>query len=472
MNKRTKIIATIGPSTESSENIEKLINAGVNLFRFNSKHNTASWHKEKIKLVREVAKKLDQRVGIILDLQGPDIRIGKVKEDNLSVKQNEIIRIGKSLSLGVDIEIATKYTKNLKKGQKILIDDGKVVLQIESINEDKIILCKVLEGGNLTNKKGVFFPDTKINLPALTKKDKKNILQIAKPKRVEYLALSFVRNKNDVKTIIRFLQKHNVKSKIISKIETLEAVKNITDIIQLSDALMVARGDLGVEAYLEAVPSIQKKLIKRCIKEAKPVIVATQMLKSMIENPSPSRAEISDVANASFESADCVMLSEESAIGKYPTKAVSYMAKTLRYNEMEVVGNGFVQDININSKEKAIVNSANSLVKTLKLAGINVKMFVVLTESGRTARVLSANRPSVPIYAFTQSELVANSLSISWGVTALCRDFLPTLSDTVTYIKKELIKLNLVQKDDTIILTSGQNIGKEGGTDSIRVLQI
>lgn len=471
MNKRTKIIATVGPATESAETIEKLINKGVNVFRFNTKHNTIYWHKEKIKLVQTVSNKLNKNIAILVDLQGPDVRIGVLSRQELDLKEKDIIYLENVIKKNISIQLSKKYIKDIHKGQEIIIDDGRIVLKAVSVDHvDNVIKAEVLQGDLLQERKGVFFPGLKIDQKALTKQDKQ-FIKLAVDLKCEFLALSFVRDTADIKYLKKYINKYSGDLQVVSKIETLEAVKNIDSIVDATDAIMVARGDLGVEMYLEAVPIIQKKLIKKCIKEAKPVIVATQMLKSMIINAHPTRAEISDIANASFDSADAVMLSEESAIGKFPAKAVSYMAKTLKYNELESPLTHMESTLNINTRTKAIVSSADNLQLNLTQAGINPKAFIILTESGKTAIELSAARPNLPIFAFTQKETSARKLALSWGVESYVVKFEKSIDESLKKVNRLLIKRGLVEKGDSAIVISGQNIGVEGQTDSIRVIE-
>jgi len=471
MDKRTKIIATIGPATESAETIENLINKGVNVFRFNTKHNTIYWHKEKIELVRKVSNKINKHIAILVDLQGPDVRIGVLSRQELDLKEKDIVYLEDVIKKDISIQLSKKYIKDIHKDQEIIIDDGRIILKAISIDHiNNVIKAEVLQGDLLQERKGVFFPGLKIDQKALTKQDKQ-FIKLAVDLECEFLALSFVRDTTDIKYLKKYINKYSGDIRVVSKIETLEAVKNIDSIVDASDAIMVARGDLGVEMYLEAVPVIQKKLIKKCIKEAKPVIVATQMLKSMITNAHPTRAEISDIANAAFDSADAVMLSEESAIGKFPAKAVSYMTKTLKYNELETPLVHMDSTLNINTRTKAIVSSADNLQLNLTQAGIDPKAFIILTESGKTAIELSATRTNLPIFAFTQKETSARKLALSWGVKSYVVKFEKSIDKSLKKIDRLLIKRGLVEKGDSAVVISGQNVGIEGQTDSIRVIE-
>lgn len=469
MQKKTKIIATLGPACESEEKITDLINKGANIIRFNTKHNTYEWHNKKIELVRKIAKKLEKSIGVLVDLQGPDIRIEHIKTTPLILAENTIVTIGTDLNN--DISIAQNIFEKIEKGQKIVIDDGKHVL--EAINKTpKFIECNVIEGGILSERKGAFFPGLKVDIPALTERDLQYI-KLANEVNAEYCALSFVRTKNDVEHLRHQLNKRGIsKTNIVSKIETVQALDNIDEIIEASDILMVARGDLGVEVPMEAVPIIQKKLVKKMIYASKPIIVATQMLKSMIDSQLPTRAEISDIANASFDGADAVMLSEETAIGANAIKAVSIMARTLKYNEMESLLVDQSANIKLDSPVKAIVYAAEELQKILVKAKFNPKFFIVLTSSGKTARLLSATRPGLPIYAFCPDEFSANILSIAWGVTSFNIDYEKTITQTLKKAGKYLIKKQIAEPGDMAIVIAGQNIGHPGHTDSIRYYEI
>ena len=470
MFKRTKIIATLGPASESREVIYGLIEEGVNLFRFNLKHNERSWHKDKINLVREIAEDLNKKVGVVLDLQGPDIRIGNVSNGKVELISEKEIYFESKITGEDSIELAPNILRVLDVGQEVVIDDGNHRLEvIEKISPTKV-KAQVIQGKTLTPKKSIFFPDLELDIPALSKKDEEDV-KLASEVDAEYLALSFVRNRNDIVLLRKLVSKLQGKSKIIAKIETLKAVKNISEILEEADAIMVARGDLGVEINLEAVPSVQKKLINMSIKQGKPVIVATQILKSMVENPIPTRAEISDIANASYELTDAVMLSEESAVGKYPEKVVHFMSRTLRYNEMTNVS---VDTVTLHAKSQieAIVLAANNLQKYLKEGNNNPVAFIVLTESGKTATLFSATRPELPILAFTQSEYVARSLSLSWGVESFTFTFETTVDGSVKEIVNHLVKSRIIKKGDSVIVVSGQNIGVAGQTDSLRIITV
>ncbi len=474
--KRTKIISTIGPSTQNEDIIRQLILEGVNVFRFNLKHNDLDWHITNINKVRRIAKDLNIYIGIMLDLQGPDIRIGDVFPNPLILQKGDkvifgTVKKGKKDNLPF-IQLEQKFVEKIKIDQEIVIDDGNFIFKaLEDSNTDSVTCVVEEANGDLLPNKGVFFPNLNIHVPALSPKDKDN-LKIAEEVHPEFLALSFVRTGDDVRTLKQEVLKRGLEeTKIISKVETKLAIQNIDDILKESDGIMVARGDLGVELHLEAVPAIQKKLIKKSRKNTKFVIVATQMLKSMVTNPNPTRAEISDVANASYDLADAVMLSEETAVGKYPIRAVKIMAKTLRYNEVESLK--FSKSANpifsTHDVTEAIVISADNIQRDLERV-ITPKAFLVLTESGRTAELLSALRPLIPIFSVSQKDSVSRHLSLCWGVLPFSTKFKKTTDSSVKAVIQMLKKKGILKKGDALIVISGQNIGVTGQTDSLRVL--
>lgn len=471
-NKRTKILATIGPATSDPETLKKILESGVNLCRLNLKHGELSWHEGIANSIRSISEELGIQVPIVIDLQGPDIRTGEVSSKVLTLKVNQLVFVETELTDKPSIQLKKEYIENLKLGQIILIDDGRVKLKvIERINSKKI-KCEVEEGGDLGSKKSVFFPGLNLNVPAVTKKDIDDVT-FGKKIGAEFIAISFVRTAKDILEFKKELKKLDYYPKIISKIETLKAVKNIDAILKESDALMVARGDLGVEIQVEAVPVVQKQLIKKSIAAGKPVIVATQMLKSMVSSPNPTRAEVSDVANAVFDKADAVMLSEESAMGEYPVKTVKVMAKTLRYSEInnDNSDDESVNRLDIDTQLKAIVKTAKHMQSFLMQAGENVKYFVILTESGITAQYLSATRPNIPILAYSQDLTATKQMSLLYGVTSFYAKFENTVDESIGVIMKKMLKNKLVKKGDRLIFISGQNIGKAGQTDSLRYLE-
>jgi len=471
--KKTKIIATIGPASENSEIIRELILSGVNLFRFNLKHNDHAWHAKTMQMVRDISKELETSVGIIGDIQGPEVRTGKYPIGKLTLKENEKVAFAKK-----EIEGMKTITLNpvsvvskLKPKQLILVDDGKYVFKVVKVKDDHVI-AKTIEAGVLKDSKSVSFPNLKLDIPSLTTKDKADI-KMCTNNDVDYVALSFVQDKNDIVELKKYLKKLKSNIKVIAKIEKWEAVNNIDPIIKESDAIMVARGDLAVEIPLEKVPSVQKLLVEKCRLNNTPVIIATQMLKSMEKNTVPTRAEITDVANAVFEGSDAVMLSEESAMGNYPVKTVKTMAKILKFNEQSYQ---YIKGSQINQEDfaisEALTYAAHILFDFYQSTKGGIKGYIVLTETGKTVYGLAKYRSNMPVYAFTQNEKVKHQLNLSWGTIPFNMTFKDSTTATINTIKQTLISERFAKKGDKFIAISGEILGLAGHTDTLRLLTI
>jgi len=413
----TKIIATIGPSSESEEMIERLINSGVNVFRFNLKHNELEWHKDRIQRVKDIASKMERAVGTLIDLQGPEIRLITPNMEEVSIKKGEEILISKkdknndTFSLTDDIVLGY-----MEKGQKVVVDDGKFQFEVKTASKDSVtLICHssgVLKTRKTLNVPGVYFP-----LAALTERDKEAIRGFAKSP-VDFVALSFVRTAQDVWDLKEYMKSVKFSGRVISKIETVLAIDNLDEVIDSSEGIMVARGDLGVELPIEQVPHYQKVMIKKCLERGFPVITATQMIHSMIERPYPTRAEISDIANATYDMTDMVMLSEESAAGQYPDEAVTYMKKTVVYNEkfVEPEDTRSMFDFIIADSEEMLCDTAYNMYLQFKKQDYDFGGFVVYTERGRTARKLSRYRAKAPIFVFAPNAKVRDSLTVNYAV--------------------------------------------------------
>ena len=401
----TKIIATIGPSSESAEMISKLIDAGVNVFRFNLKHNELGWHKEKIELVKSIAKEKDIPIGVLIDLQGPEIRLITPEMGEVQITKGEEIVIKKktkdNMTFCLTDDVVLGY---MEQGQKIVVDDGKFELEVVKASKDSVTLIShsngLLKTRKTLNVPGVYFP-----LAAITDRDKEAIRGFASSP-VDFVALSFVRTAQDVLDLKKFMHKEGFAGRVISKIETKLAIDNLDEIIDTSEGIMVARGDLGVELPIEQVPYYQKIMIKKCVERGFPVITATQMIHSMIDKPYPTRAEISDIANAAFDLTDMVMLSEESAAGQYPLEAVAMMKKTIVFNEKNVLVKDTrnVFDYISVDAEEMLCDTAYNLYLQFRKKNFNFGGFVVFTESGRTARKLSRYRAEAPIFVFAPNQ--------------------------------------------------------------------
>jgi pyruvate kinase len=473
-DKLTKIVATIGPASESEEMIKKLIHAGVNIFRFNFKHNTVEWHADRVKRVKKVAKEINATVGVLLDLQGPTIRI-VMSSDDISIKKGDLILFGdEALKEGVKGFSTTHpdIIKYLKNGQKLLADDGTFTFFIEKKGGKCYVRSETT--GILKNRKALNIPGADFPLPVLTERDHEGLRIVAK-EGVDIIALSFVRSAQDIKDVKEAMKKYKINAKINSKIETKSGIDNIDEIIDETDSLMVARGDLGVEIPMEEVPYCQKMMIRKCLEKGKPVITATQMLQSMITNPIPTRAEVSDVANATYDNTDAVMLSAESATGQFPLQAVEIMSKALKFNEVK-----FPQDtrkvinFKLDNQEAMICDAAYNLyIQDLPLKH-QIVGFLVFTHSGKTANCLSRYHPDVPIFTFSSSEKVRDSLTLNFGVKSFQRvdafDYKSPSKDMILRGIGFLKKNKLVKKSDKLIVLHGDVWAGKGGTSTIKIV--
>ena len=415
LKKRTKIIATVGPACENPEIMESLIKAGVNIFRFNMKHGEVEWHKKFITQAREISDKIGIPIGVLIDLQGPEIRIKTYNQKILDINKGDKIKMTLNFdSLNDNENIIyspqTGVIASLEVSDRIVIDDGALFLTVVEKNSDHVIL-ESSSKSPLKNNKSLNVIDKDIDLPSLTEEDKKR-LTVAEEVKVDFIALSFVREKNDILFLKSEMKSRNIEAKIVSKIENKKGIKNIDEIIDESYAIMVARGDLGIETPIEGVTFIQKELIKRCRAKSKPVIVATQMLESMITSKFPTRAEAADVANAVFDYTDCVMLSGETAYGANPVEVVEIMSKICSYNESVIPDSTFEYSQMDNTKY--ITSAATSIAKAH-----NINKIIALTETGYTVRVLSALRPRADIIAVTDFQTTVSLLNMSGGVHAI-----------------------------------------------------
>ena len=467
---RTKIVCTIGPSSESEEVLEQLIKEGMSVARLNFSHGSIPEHKIKIDRIKKVRDKLKRPVAIMFDTKGPEIRLGNLKDDMepyLNVDDEYVLT---TEDITGDEKIASitykELPKDIKKGDSILIDDGLIELKVESITGDEIY-TKVVNGGFIKSKKGVNVPNVKLRLPSLTEKDIAD-LKFGVKEDIDFVAASFVRTKEDVLNIRSVLESEGMYNiQIISKIENKEGLENIDDIIEVSDGIMVARGDLGVEIPTEEVPIIQKEIIKKCNLKGKPVITATQMLDSMIRNPRPTRAEANDVANAVLDGSDAIMLSGETASGAYPVEAVKTMAKIARAMEESI-------DYDELLREKILMNDrniTNSIGKsTCQIAAdINADAIITATTSGGTSRAIAKFRPKNQIIAVTTDEKVRRQLSLTWGVEALLSEKIFSTDEVIANAVEISKAHGYVKSSDTVVLTAGVPVGLAGSTNLIKV---
>jgi len=477
MHKQTKIVATIGPASDSEESIEALINAGVNLFRFNFKHNTVEWHSERISRVNTIAKRLNQNIGTLIDLQGPEIRI-KMPHPELEVKLNEELVFGEEAFLGNERGFSISHPSiisHLEDKQLLYADDGYFQFQLKKRGKKSYLIC--LNDGVLKTNKSLNIPGANFPFPVLIERDFEG-LKLAQRGEIDYVALSFVRTHDDIKVLREEMVKLNLHARIIAKIETKSGIENIDAIIDLSDGVMVARGDLGIEVSMEKVPYYQKMLIRKCLEAGKPVITATQMLESMIKNPLPTRAEVSDVANAVYDHTDATMLSGESASGKYPLESVKYMTKTLSYTEKFVHGDlRKLYDFEVKDQESLLTDTAYNLYLRGKDSHVKIAGFIVLTETGRTVNLLSRYRPDLPIYAFCPSKEIADKLSLSFGVKAFVQDQKYQKAKEVTgghvrAVIKFIADCDLANPGEKFIVLHGDYWSVEGGGSTVKIVEI
>lgn len=475
MEKLTKIIATLGPASESPETIKELINLGVNIFRFNYKHGEDSWHKEKIELVKEIREELGRNIGTLLDLQGPEIRL-ILPVDQYEINIEDEILLERELNDSEE-KIASfkppEIIEKLNEGQRVLADDGHFVFSV--IKKDGKIYLKSHSQGTLLNKKSINIKNLDFDLPSLTAHDKE-CLKLAREMGVDFIALSFVRSAMDIKELRKEMKEIGMEAKIVSKIETFKATQNIDEIIDASDAVMIARGDLGIELTLEEVPFYQKTIIRKCVERGIPVITATQMLESMTNKPIPTRAEVSDVTNAVFDFTDSVMLSGETAMGKYPVETVELMKRVVKFSEDKnrLVDIRNVIEYNLGDSSQMVCDSAFNLYKSLKYKDHPIKGFIVFTHTGKTARMLSRYRMHVPIFAFCTSGEIVRSLSINYGVKAMVQKSLKSKDEIVKSDIQDAIEIlkekKLGEENDTFIVLHGDYWTSDQGTSTIRLI--
>lgn len=471
--KKTKIVATIGPVTSSEEMLAKLLKEGMNVIRINFSHGDFAEHQIKVNNGRTASKKTGIPVVFLQDLGGPKIRIGEFSTESINLKEGATFTLTTEKIVGDEKKVYVNYPllpKEVKVGGTILLHDGKKKLEIVDIKGNEI-KCKIIVGGDIKGRRGVNLPGANLSISSITEKDRKD-LEFGIKNKVDFVALSFVRRSDDIIELRNILNKAKLQAGIIAKIETPEAVENIDKIIELSDGIMVARGDLAIEVPAEDVPLIQKMIIEKCNKAGKPVITATQMLESMIKSPVPTRAEVSDVANAILDGTDAVMLSEETTLGDYPVEAVKVMTKVAMRVE-----NDFVHK-KINGERKTIRNSSTETADVITreavdiAQGVDAKFIVGLTESGFSARMISRYRPAQDIVAMTPNKNTFNKLVLSYGVApALIKKF-KTLNEIMVIIRNHFIKNRLAKKGDKVVVIAGMPFGKKGATNMILVEKI
>ena len=466
--KKTKIVCTLGPASESEETLTKLIENGLNVCRFNFSHGSHEEHKERLDVVKKVREKLNKPVAILLDTKGPEIRTGNFADPEVFLEEGNKFTITMADVIGTK-EICTVSYKGLAndvvKGNIILIDDGLVGLRVEEVNGEEIH-CIVENSGIVKNHKGVNVPGVKINLPALTPKDISDI-EFGITQGIDFIAASFVRKASDVLAIREVLENNNATDiQIISKIENQEGVDNVDEILQVSDGLMVARGDLGVEIPTEEIPIVQKEMIKKCNELGKPVITATQMLDSMIRNPRPTRAEVTDVANAIYDGTDAIMLSGETAAGKYPVEAVKTMATIAKRIEETLDYDNILRSKGLNNTN---VTDAISYATCTTAKSLNASGIITSTSSGHTARMVSKFRPETTIIATTPNDKTRRQLSLSWGVYTVNCESAENTDDLIDNSIESCKEQGFIQDGELVVVTAGVPTGVSGTTNLIKV---
>ena len=471
---KTKIIATVGPACDQYDQLKNLVIAGVNVFRLNFSHGSHEDKKLIIEHIRGINKELGCTVAILGDLQGPKLRVGEIENNRLDVKEGDILTFTNVKCVGTLEKIYVSYPNlagDVVVGNTIMIDDGKIEVKVHSVESNGDVKVKVTLGGIISSKKGINLPDTKISLPALTEKDLEDA-QFIIDQKLDWVALSFIKRVADIEMLRDLLNKHHSKSKIIAKIEMPEALTNIRDIINSSDAIMIARGDLGVELPVEKIPLIQKELIRKCLHRAKPVIVATQMMESMIDRVKPNRSEITDVANAVIEGADAVMLSGETATGQFPVLVIETMRKII--SEVEQYGYKYnrADDFKPQPHSPSFLSDA-VCYNGCKLADdSNAQALVGMTQSGYTAFMLSSFRPKAPLFIFTKEKTLVNQLSLSWGVKALFYNKEEGLDAIINDQIEILKKHGFVQKDDVVVNTGSTPVELHLPTNMIKINKV
>jgi pyruvate kinase len=467
--KKTKIVATLGPASSSKEVLKEMMLEGLNVCRLNFSHGAYDDHANSIKIIRELNDELGLNVAILADLQGPKIRTNEMEANGVLLEVGNEIKIITDKVVGNAVRFSINYQKlpqDVSPGEKILLDDGKIMLEVITTNGKTEITCKIIQGGILSSKKGVNFPNTKISLPSLTEKDQLD-LEFALDHEVDWVGLSFVRSARDIIELKHSIAARGAKAKVIAKIEKPEALNNIDDIIKESDGLMVARGDLGVEIPFQNVPLIQKMLIGKCVRYAKPIIVATQMMESMINNMTPSRAEVNDVANAVLDGTDAVMLSGETSVGKYPIEVIRTMSNIIKemethegiYNKEELPERGLKRFIS-----DSICFNACRLSQR-----VEAKAIITMSFSGYTAYKIASQRPNTAIFIFTSNRSILTQLNLLWGVRAFYYNKHISTDHTIADIKYLMRNEGYLNQGDLVINIASIPIEDLGGSNMLKL---
>lgn len=471
-HQNTKIVATVGPACNSYSKLLELVQAGVDVFRLNFSHGTHEDHQQVINHVSYINEKYNLHIGILADLQGPKLRVGKIENNALELKEGDIITLVNEPCLGTMEKIYMSYqqfAQDVEVGERVLVDDGKLVFEVTETNKQDTVKLKTLFGGTLSSNKGVNLPKTKISLPCLTEKDLKDLDYIL-TQPVNWIALSFVRTSKDMKDLRKRIEAKNHPAKILAKIEKPEAIENIDKIIKHSNGIMVARGDLGIEVPMERLPLIQKDIIAKCMQRARPVIVATQMMDSMITNPSPTRAEITDVANAVLDGADAVMLSGETSVGKHPVKVVEAMNKIIE--EAETHYNFEGRRPKPSKRSRTFLSDVVCFNAGKTAEEVKAKAIIGMTSSGYTAFKVSSYRPNTDIYIFSDRMHMLSTLNLVWGVRCYYYDRFTTTDETIEDVALILKQGGRVKSGDLLINTGSMPLHRRHRTNMMKITMV
>jgi pyruvate kinase len=466
---KTKIVATLGPASSSREVLRQLMIEGMDVCRLNFSHGSYTFYETLIRTIRELNEELGLSTAILADLQGPKLRVGDMEDGPIELVEGEELQITTDPVKGRPGLVSTTYQQfpqDVQKGELVLMDDGKLRLEVIATDGKRMVTTRVINGGTLSANKGINLPNTRVSLPCLTDKDKQD-LEFALDHDVDWVGLSFVRSAQDIVELKQFIRDQEKHARVIAKIEKPEALDEIDEIIRESDALMVARGDLGVEIPMEQVPLVQKDIIRRCLRQHRPVIVATQMMESMITNITPTRAEVNDVANAVLDHADAVMLSAETSVGKHPVEVVKAMNRILREMEKsEMMYN--VEQPKLEQDDR-MVSDAICMASVRMSAAIDIKAIVTMTHSGYTAFKISSMRPKAHIFAFTSNKRILTMLNLVWGVRAVHYDKTVSTDHTIADIKHILRSRKFVEEGDLVVNIASMPIAEQGMANMLKL---
>ena len=471
-HQKTKIVATVGPASNSYETLVELIKAGVDVFRLNFSHGTHEDHQKVIDHIIHINETYGTHISILADLQGPKLRVGEIENNRLEIKEGDILTFVNEKCIGTKEKIYMSYElfpQDVNPGERVLVDDGKLVLEVMETNRKDTVKLKVVFGGVLSSRKGVNLPNTKISLPSITPKDEADLAYIL-TQPVNWIALSFVRFEEELKDLRSKLDEVGHPAKIIAKVEKPEAIENIDGIIKHSNAIMVARGDLGIEVPMERLPVIQKEIISKCIQRARPVIVATQMMESMVTNPAPTRAETTDVANAVLDGADAVMLSGETSVGKHPVKVVEAMNKII--DQAEAYAKYDDRRPAPSPKSRTFLSDVICFSAARTAEDINADAIIGMTSSGYTAFKVSSYRPKKKIFIFSDQMHMLSTLNLVWGVRCLYYDRFTSTDETIDDVAQILKKAGKINEGDIIVNTGTMPLERRHRTNMLKITKV